>query len=309
MPDGLRLYDQVLKVLGREYPEALLRLAFPGLDIELVGTILNVEITLPEQRVDFVHEVAFEDEEYILHIEFQTEHRPNFPQRMFEYSAALTRLFQKPVLSLAVYIRPRRKAPPAEYRVKLGEHPVNRFTYPVVKLWEYRDRIWTGEFRELAPLLLELVEEKSEAVLVREKELILQERDKKKRGTLLATAVTIASRYFERDFLWRFFREEVEAMKEAPFIVDWIEEGIQKGYQQGMQKGLQQGLQQGVKRGALKLLRRVVVRRFNALPAWLDDGLSEKLSEDVLDYLLDLALDSETLEEFEEKAKRLLPKE
>jgi hypothetical protein len=63
--------------------------------------------------------------------------------------------------------------------------------------------------------------------LEEERQLILQEKDDKKRARLFATAITIASRYFEKDFLWKFFREEVEQMREVPFISDWIKEGWQ----------------------------------------------------------------------------------
>jgi predicted transposase YdaD len=55
----------------------------------------------------------------------------------------------------------------------------------------------------------------------------------------------------DKGFLWRFFREEVEQMREATFIEDWIEEGVERGMQQGMQQGLQQGRQQGIREGLL----------------------------------------------------------
>ena len=78
-----------------------------------------------------------------------------------------------------------------------------------------------------------LVEKATEETLIEERELILQEKDAQKRAHLLAAAVTVASRYFNRDFLWQFFSEEVEQMRSVPIIQDWIEEGIQQGRQEG----------------------------------------------------------------------------
>jgi len=64
-----------------------------------------------------------------------------------------------------------------------------------------------------------IVKEPTVETLEEERQLILREKDDKKRGRLLATAITIASRYFERDFLWQFFREEVEQ------TTDWKDGG------------------------------------------------------------------------------------
>lgn len=61
----------MLKVPGRDYADLFLKLAFPELNLRLVETLENVEMTLPEKRVDFIHKVEWEDEEYLLHLEFQ----------------------------------------------------------------------------------------------------------------------------------------------------------------------------------------------------------------------------------------------
>ncbi|HIC93394.1 MAG TPA: hypothetical protein EYP09_03995, partial [Anaerolineae bacterium] len=89
--------------------------------------------------------------------------------------------------------------------------------------------------------LVALVSEPDEGVLARERELILQEEEERKRADLLACAVTIGARYFDKEFLWRFFREEVEMMREATFIEEWLEEKLEEGLQRGLQQGLQQG--------------------------------------------------------------------
>ena len=205
--------------------------------------------------------------------------------------------FGEPVLSLALYLEPRKRPIPNEYVVKVGDTVINSFTYPVLKLWEFRDEIWQGKYRELAPLLISLVEEPTPQVLAREKELILAEEDRRKRANLLAAAVTVASRYFEKDFLWDFFREEVEEMRHASFIEDWLEKE--------RAQSLQQGIQQGRKEGAVQFLRKLVLKRFGVLPSWLIDA-PDGWTPEQMDALLDIALEAETAEEFEARAKKVL---
>jgi len=83
----INIFDRTLKIIARDHAEVFLKLAFPGEKINLVGTLENVELSLPEERVDFVHELEYNGEEYLLHIEFQLQHQKDFPKRVFVYSA------------------------------------------------------------------------------------------------------------------------------------------------------------------------------------------------------------------------------
>jgi len=238
----INLFDRVLKILGRHYAETFLRLAFPHQESQLIGTQENVELSLPDHRIDFLHRVKMGNQEYLLHFEFQLQHQRDFPRRVFVYSAELTEQFRKPVISVVLYLERRETPIPNEYIVKIDESVIHRFNYPILKLWDYESEIRSGKIPEFAPLLVMLASEPNEDVLCQEKELILRESNPQKRADSLATAVMIASRYFDRDWLWQFFQEEVEQMRHSTFIEDWIEEGIQQGKQQGKQSLLLQQL-------------------------------------------------------------------
>ena len=255
----LNLFDQTLKIIARNYAGTFLKLAFPEIPVWLLGTAENVELTLPSRPVDFVHRVEFEGQEYILHLEFQYEHEAGFPQRMCGYYGLLTEQFQLPVLSLALYLNPRKATIPYEYAVGLGPHAVNRFTYPVLRLWDYTDDIRAGKYRELAPLLVMLVQNPTAELLEEERTLVLAETEPQKRADMLSLAVTVATRYFDRNFLWRFFREELDMMREATFMEEWLEEMAAERIEKGIQQGLQRG-QLGVAR---KTILRVLRARFH----------------------------------------------
>ncbi len=306
MMTSINAFDRVLKVLAREYAESFLRLILPDTPLRLVGTLENVELALPEERVDFVHRVSWEGEEFLFHIEFQKEHRPDFPQRAFVYSALLTKQLGLPVITVVVYISRRVSPLPSDYRVQVKDLVLNRFEYQVVKLWEYYDEIASGRWPELAPLLVELASKPDETVLAREKELILREEDRQKRADLLACAVTIGARYFDKEFLWQFFREEVEIMREATFITDWLDEKLTEGFQKGIQKGIQKGFQQGLQSGTLESLSRVLETRFGPLPPMVLARLAS-LSAEQLASLFSPALTLPDIESFEEVVDKMLP--
>jgi hypothetical protein len=292
-PRQINLFDRVMKILGRHYAESFLKLAFPDTTFQLVGTLENVEITLPDRRADFLHRIQVESEEYLLHFEFQLQHRADYPRNVFTFSGGLTDQHQKPTITIVLYLERRESDPPSEYVVQIGDWVIHRFTYPIIKLWDYTDRIRSGELREFAPLLIMLEREKTEAVLHQEKELILQETHPQKRADSLATAVMIASRYFELEWLWEFFGEEVEQMRESGFITDWIEEGIQQGLEQERQQGLQQGLQQGKRLFLIRLL----VAKFGELPQSVTEQIHGMTTEEELDQLGIRLLTADSLEE------------
>jgi predicted transposase/invertase (TIGR01784 family) len=54
-----------------------------------------------------------------------------------------------------------------------------------------------------------------------------------------------------------------------------LEQGVQQGLEQGVQQGKQQGVQQGVVQGELRVLSRLLRKRFGELPEWAEQMLKE----------------------------------
>jgi predicted transposase YdaD len=73
---------------------------------------------------------------------------------------------------------------------------------------------------------------------------------------------------------------------------DVIGPAIREGLQQGRREGLQQGLQQG----ELIILRRLLGKRFGALPTWVDERLT-KLSSAELEELSLRLFDVKSIDE------------
>ena len=296
------IFDRVLKVLARDYPRAFVEVALPEAPFRLVERLQNVELGLPTRRVDFIHRLLDPDgNEYLFHIEFQTRHDAYVPRKLFIYSALLTVKFELPVISTVFYVMPRRKALPESYEVKWRNVVFNRFRYRVVKLWEYEAEIREGRWPELAPLLLVLAEEPTEEILRREKELILRERDAKRRADLLACAVIIGSRYFERDFLWQFFREEVELMREAAIINEWIKEGEERGLQRGMLLGTLKARREDI--------MRLLLFRFGmpySVGRELEEALAKIEDPGALEELVVAAAQAESIQAFRQRLEEVM---
>jgi len=285
------IIDRSVKALARLHPEAFVRVALGETQGVAVETIENPEINLPERRLDFVYGLRREDEERFLHLEFQLEHEPDVPKRVFVYNALLTAAFEKPVISAVIYLERRDyRHLPQEYTVSFAGQAVNSFRYRAVKLWDYAEAIARGELRELAPLLILLTREKDEEVLARARELILAAPEAGRRADALSVAVTVAGRYFPREFLLKFFREELAMLRDAGIVQDWINEGFNQGIEKGRLQGQIATLQSDI--------IEVLTERFGVLKRGLAQKLAEIDDPAVLRSLHRKSVKVESLEEF-----------
>ena len=295
----IRLFDRALKVLGRHYAASFLKLVFPNQPVQLIGTLENVELSLPDQRIDFLHRIRSGRNEYLIHFEFQLRHAKDLPRRMFIYSAELTDQFRTPVISAVLYLERRKTPVPDSYVVRLGNTVVHEFNYPVLRLWDYEEDIRSGRLPELAPLLAMIAEDKTEAVLQIEKALILREPDARKRADALATAVMVASRYYDVNWLWDFFQEEVEQMRQATPIQDWIRQAERQARQLALQEGREEGREEGARQKARELLLRQLAAKFGRLPEAVEYQIQRIADENELDRLSIRVLTANSLEEME----------
>ena len=99
-----KVIDHSLKVLAKQYPKAFIKLAMGSIENLVFETIENPEINLPERRLDFVYGLQGEEQEYILHLDFQLRHETDIPERMHIYNALLTASNKKPVISKVIYL-------------------------------------------------------------------------------------------------------------------------------------------------------------------------------------------------------------
>ncbi|MBU1706130.1 hypothetical protein KKG19_05405 [Patescibacteria group bacterium] len=240
--------DKSVKILAYHYPETFAEIIFGGKEFEVLESLRQVEVNIPQKRVDYVHRMVLEEEEVILHLEFQLIHKREVPENAFLYNAFLRTKFNLPIISVVIYLDPTKKELPTAFKTKIGGKVFNSFTYQVIKAWEYKEDIRRGKYPGLLPLLVMFEEkDKKEEAIRTERELILKEKDKEKIADLLAVSSVIAARYFSKEFLLKFFREEVELMREATIFQDWFLEAEEKGMEKGMEKGTMKAIQEDIR--------------------------------------------------------------
>nr|MDQ2730659.1 hypothetical protein [Armatimonadota bacterium] len=220
----LSVFDRSVKVLFRNTPDAICRL----LDMDVSpGDIRtdDVSVNVPELRADglLVLGSPAHPPERGLYLEFQLD----YPKRktVEGWFAKVANLnYQRPYpvsLSVIYLTRGGRKRFPSSYTIHGAVK--NTFTFHVIRLWEYIDRIRHGDLKALAPLLVLCENHPTVETLWEEREIIRGlDVDERQRSELFALSIMVGRKYFTEDILQAVFGEEIPMIKELSFIEEWI---------------------------------------------------------------------------------------
>ena len=278
-------YDRTLKILAAKYPYVFQGLLF-GKDTKtkFLG-IEDAAINIPEKRPDKVFIFGKGKLETIICFEFMLNPKRKRLQDFHIKNGLLTASLRKPVVTVIIYLeRSKYRTFPYEYVARL-EGAITKTQFSRILLWEYKDKIKSGELWELAPLLVLLEDEPDEKTILEEKEIINRVSDKQERADLLGLAAMVAYRKFKKDEIKELFFKEYNMLKESSFVKDWVKESWENGREKGLREGKEKGLREGQLRIILKLLETVLGRVSSELEARiraLSDAEIERLSCDLL---------------------------
>lgn len=127
-------YDVAMKCISSEFSRDLATLIFDRrLDLKPLSTALPST----EHRADFLAKVAG-DEDFIIHIEFQTRYDPDMPLRMVSYYGRILYEHRLPIYPIVAYISPEDADKEMEntYSSSIGDKHVMTFDYEVARIWE-----------------------------------------------------------------------------------------------------------------------------------------------------------------------------
>ena len=257
-------YDVAMKLLLRGSAKFTMR--------ELTGTAVEkwIDVELPKvvqnTRVDLLGETA---DKGLVHLELQSGHDPDMPLRMAEYCLSVFRLFKRFPRQVLLYV---------------GEAPLRM-------AGELRgDDVWfryrAMDIRELDGERLLESEEVGDNVIA----ILAQLRDHKdavrriveriaglvpgERETALGQLLILAG--------LRHFEEIVEReARKMPILNDLLDNKV---------------LGREFKRGELTVLRRLIEKRFGAIPSWAEDRLADRSAAD-LEELSVRVLDAQSIED------------
>jgi len=285
-PSDFQAIDASMKALLRTCPAALLQLAGVKASADTVR-IEDANINVPEQRADHVFILPAQSDtesERAIYCEYQLTPDRRILSTWFSKCGALTKQLDIPVVLLAVYLQQGdRKTFPDRY-IAIVDGLRIEFVFPTLRLWEAADRIRSGEFAALAPLLVLCEDEPSRETVLEEIALIKSAAlSEQVRTDLMAVALRVASSRLSWDILEPLFRKELEIMKEQGVIAEWLSEREREGEARGEARGEVKG----EVRGERNIIIRQGTRRFGPPSS---DVLERLSAIDSLEFLEALSL-------------------
>ncbi|BDM83306.1 Rpn family recombination-promoting nuclease/putative transposase [Acaryochloris marina] len=190
------------------------------------------ELSLEPIRADAL--ILLASEEYILHVEFQTEPDSDMPYRMADYRLRVYRRFpQKQMKQVVIYLTPSS----SDYVYQTAfEIPGTRHEFEVIRLWEQPTQLFL-ESTGLLPLAI-LTNTPDQAQTLRQvAERIDAVPEPRVQSNVAASTGILAGLTLEKDFINKVLRKEI--MQQSVIYQEWKEEFLQEGEQTGILKGEQ----------------------------------------------------------------------
>ncbi|MDQ2899173.1 MAG: DUF4351 domain-containing protein [Acidobacteriota bacterium] len=267
----MREYDATLKMLLRGSAARTLR------DLTGVSVAKWLDIELPKVHTLLLDLLGQTADESLIHLELQSRNDPEMPLRMAEYALGVYRLFGKFPRQIVLYVgeSPLRMVPQLE-------GPEVLFRYEVVDIRDLDgERLLASErVGDNVIAILTRLRDREGAIheIVRK----ISELEGSERELALRQLVTLGGLRRLEEVIER----EARKMPLLDDIMDnkvlgreykrGLQEGVQEGMQQGVREGMQQGVREGMRQGELTLLRRLIEKRFGAVPAWAEEWLSRR---------------------------------
>ncbi len=257
--------DNAFKTALTLQPNCWLDLLFTKERNVVFKEITDPQINLPELRGDKA--LVVEEDGEVCYIMFEAMLRPE-PEKLptFALKALGMQYIQKRrVLVAIVYLEKGRYASfPAGFENRV-DGVANQYQLSKILLWEHKDRILSGELKELAPFLALLDEQSAPAIMDTQKGLLNQISDPKLQSDLLAIAMVVDARVFGYDLVFEKFKKEVNMLKESSFVQDWLDEKYREGELNGELKGEIKGEIKGKIEGKRLLLQSILTQKFGNL--------------------------------------------
>jgi len=265
--------DRAMKLLAARYPLVFHQLLFgdnPGVKFDKVeDSVINVA----EHRSDKIFRFVENEKQKIVSFEFVTQPDKRDLFRFHAKNGLLSASYLLEVITVIVYLeRGDYRTFPDEYVARIGS-ATTKTRFSRILLWEFKERIRSGEFKELAPLLVLFEEKPTEETLREEKALIKQVTDAREQSDLLAIAIMVAFRRFKDDIVKQLFYEEYIMLKESTFVKEWLEESWEKGLAEGIKKGEIKGLNQGLREGQI----RIILKQLKTILGRVDKELENRI--------------------------------
>ncbi len=269
--------DKVVKTLIQGSPEVFLKLGDFNVavsDIHAVDTAIN----LTESRADHVFRIGklHSRSVWALLLEYQLYPKQKLVREWLYKKYALQKQLDMPVMLVAFYLRRGRSRSFPSSDILVRGSLTNQSEFSTIHLWMHLERIRSGELAELAPLLPLCVERPTRRILEEGRHLIRSAGfPLRKEIDLMALSAAIGTRYLTAQIVQEVFREDMEMIKSASFIEEWMSEREERGKIEGVTLGRTEGLAEGRTDEARVLARILLAERFGSVPEVLAERIQD----------------------------------
>ncbi len=277
------VWDDSVKRLFREHPQDFVSWLLEG---AVYRGAVSGELKNRTRRTDILMEVVQPQtqKEGLLHVEIQSEDDKHIITRLLEYNLLATLIYEKPVLSWLILLRPMPKVPQSPLISALfDEIEVWQFSYGIVKLWEIpaEELLRMGL---LGPLpLVPLTKGGTEQEWLAPTIATLYAAEEYELLSLTKLLAGLVMKHKgQQELLERMFAMYKDIVEESWVYQQIVQRGLEKGLEQGLEKGLEQGLGLGEQRALLAIIQ----RRFPAILQTAKELIDGITDADTLEQLV-----------------------
>ncbi len=272
-------YDVTLKLLLRRSATATM--------LELTGSAIErwIDVELPKiqnRRVDLLGETG---DGKLVHIELQSTNDTGMPLRMAEYALGVFRQFSRFPRQIALYVGE------SDLRMETRlSGPGLAFEYELIDARDLDGHLLLESAGLSDNVLAVLTRLRDRQSAVREIIRKVSDAESQSRDLYLEALLILAG--------LRGLEELVqEEARKMPILNDILEHKVLgREFKKGREQGLEQGLEQGRQGEALRVLQRLIERRFGAIPSWVEQQLISLPAAELEDLSVRL-LDAVSLED------------
>ncbi|MEG3440286.1 Rpn family recombination-promoting nuclease/putative transposase [Pannus brasiliensis CCIBt3594] len=273
------MYDNICQFLAESFSDDFARWLL-GEPVSLTRLSPN-ELSLEPLRADAL--ILLAAPEVVLHIEFQTEPRPDIPFRMADYRLRVYRRYpDRRMEQVVIYLKPSRSE--LVYWQSF-EIPGTRHEFRVIRLWEQPEEVF-WQSPGLLPLAVLSRSEDRERTLGEVARRIEGIENRRQQSNVAASTAILAGLLLEKEVIERLLRQEL--MRESVIYQEIIAEGKAQGKAEGKAEGKREE--------GIALVLRLLGKRFGSVPIeWQErvQNLSLDRLEDLGEALLDFTARSE----------------
>ena len=265
-------FDTISKHLIQKYPDDFASFTLGSEDVEVLAVIDTEQYTVEARQTDSLIRVRIDDEEVLVHNEFQTTDstNPPMPRRMAGYIGHAIRQHGLPIYSNVIYLRPNAGQRDTGYYVQ--EHLDYEITirYRVIRLIEIEgERVLESGQSGLIPFtpLMKPPEGMASDAWLHQCIHTARTRsiDRSYRADYLAGMVALSELVYESEVISNIIFKEgiMDLIRESSLFQSLTQQSREEAREEGLEEGIEQGIEQGVRQRAIEDILEVLEIRFD----------------------------------------------